>query len=266
MRWLLLLLLALTPALAADVINPSTDQSVLTTNKGQLPGTATNDNAAAGNVGEYSVSNCVVGTTATVTITIATPGVITWSGNPFTTACPVVFTTSGALPTGLTSGTTYYVAPSSVSGNNFSVSTTVANALAGTLIATSGTQSGTQTGTAGTALTSGAAADITGLSLTAGDWDLRGQIANTPAGSTNYTLLISSISTTSATPVANIGNTGRTDCGDGAGLVGGSTTVCIVGSTRVSLSATSNVFLVVDNFFSVSTMIAGGAISARRVR
>lgn len=52
------------------IINPTVDQSKLTTNKGQLPGTATNDSAAAGFVGEVVSSTVGMGaslTTATNT-------------------------------------------------------------------------------------------------------------------------------------------------------------------------------------------------------
>lgn len=89
--------------------------------------------------------------TATVTMTIATPAVITWNAHGLNEGDPVIFTTSGALPTGIVAGTTYYVAKSP-GANTFNVSTSVANAAAGTLVATSGSQSGTHTGTNNTRL------------------------------------------------------------------------------------------------------------------
>jgi hypothetical protein len=52
-----------------------------------------------------------------------------------------VLLSTGALPTGLVSGTVYYV--SGASGSTFRLATTYANAIAGTYITTSGTQSGT---------------------------------------------------------------------------------------------------------------------------
>jgi hypothetical protein len=84
---------------------------------------------------------------ATVTITIATPGVVTWSGHGLSTGTPVIFSTTGALPTGITAGTTYYVI--AVDTNTFRIATSLANALAGTAVNTSGSQSGTQTGSRG---------------------------------------------------------------------------------------------------------------------
>ena len=76
-----------------------------------------------------------------VTITIASPGVLTLSSGSLIDGQAVVLLTSGALPTGLTSGTVYYVGGSS--GSSFRLATTFANAIAGTYITTTGTQSGT---------------------------------------------------------------------------------------------------------------------------
>jgi hypothetical protein len=80
--------------------------------------------------------------TATVTMTIASPGVITWTGNGLPNGTPVVLTTTGALPTGLTAGTAYYVINRAV--NTFQL----AAEPDGAPIVTTGSQSGTHTGTA----------------------------------------------------------------------------------------------------------------------
>ena len=79
----------------------------------------------------------------TCTISIANPGVVTSVLHPFITGDCIHFTTTGALPTGLSASTGYYVI--AVDGNTFRLATTYANALAGTAIDTSGTQSGTHT-------------------------------------------------------------------------------------------------------------------------
>jgi len=75
------------------------------------------------------------------TITIAAPGVVTYTGSTLINGTAVIFSTTGTLPTGLTSGTVYYVG--GVSGSTFKLSTTYANAIAGTYITTTGTQTGT---------------------------------------------------------------------------------------------------------------------------
>lgn len=76
---------------------------------------------------------------STVTITIATPAVISWAVHGLAAGTPISFTTTGALPTGLAVGTTYYVVNPTTDA--FSVSATPG----GSAINTSGTQSGVHT-------------------------------------------------------------------------------------------------------------------------
>lgn len=75
----------------------------------------------------------------TVTMTIASPCVVTWTSNTLAENDPVCITTSGALPTGLTATTVYYV--KGLSGSTFNLSATAG----GAAINTSGSQSGTHT-------------------------------------------------------------------------------------------------------------------------
>ena len=77
---------------------------------------------------------------STVAISIAAPGVVTWTGHGLSVNDTIRFTTTGALPTGLAINTTYYV-KTVLSANTFTVSTSAG----GAAVATSGTQSGTQT-------------------------------------------------------------------------------------------------------------------------
>lgn len=79
-----------------------------------------------------------------VTMTIATPCVVTWTAHGMLTGDSITFTTSGALPTGLAVNTQYWI--TKVSDNTFNLSTSLITLAAGTLIATSGSQSGTHTG------------------------------------------------------------------------------------------------------------------------
>jgi len=74
----------------------------------------------------------------TATITIAAPGVVTVSTN-FSNGDAIVLNTTGALPTGLTPGTIYYVV--NASGTTFNLSATYG----GSPITTTGSQSGTHT-------------------------------------------------------------------------------------------------------------------------
>lgn len=72
------------------------------------------------------------------TVTIASPGVFTCTAHGLQIGSTVRFTTTGALPTGLTAGVTYYVIATAFDANTFEVAATPA----GTAINTSGTQSG----------------------------------------------------------------------------------------------------------------------------
>jgi hypothetical protein len=80
---------------------------------------------------------------STVTISVATPGVVTWTGHTLSAGNRVKIATTGALPTGLTAGTTYYVVAPVVAGTSFALSATAG----GAAINTTGTQSGVHTAT-----------------------------------------------------------------------------------------------------------------------
>lgn len=82
-------------------------------------------------------------TVGTFTITLASPGVVTLSSHGLATGDGVYLTTTGALPTGLSANTRYWVIR--LDANTFSLATSLANALAGTGINTSVSQSGVHT-------------------------------------------------------------------------------------------------------------------------
>lgn len=78
---------------------------------------------------------------ATVTVTIASPAVVTWTGHGKTAGDEIIFATSGTLPTGITAGLTYYVSATGLTANTFQFSATNG----GASVATSGAQAGTHT-------------------------------------------------------------------------------------------------------------------------
>lgn len=84
------------------------------------------------------------GAKSAVTITIASPGVISWPNHTLAAGTPVVFSTTGTLPTGLTAGTIYYVISGGLATNSFEVSATVG----GSAVNTSVSQTGVHTATA----------------------------------------------------------------------------------------------------------------------
>lgn len=116
------------------------------------------------------------------------------------------------------------------------------------------------------ALTTNVAANVTSITLGAGDWDVRGTILYKFAATTSYTRAQSNLTQTSATPdgisghyvdfetAATVPNPAATDPAWG------------IPPARFSLSGSTTIFLVALATFTVSTLSAYGRISARRVR
>jgi hypothetical protein len=148
----------------------------------------------------------------------------------------MVFATTGALPTGITAGTEYYVVGSSITTNTFQIATSVANAKAGTSVNTSATQSGTQTATAnltsdtgnvgsiiefdlpaGSAITmtSGSVSTVISGNLPAGRWLTWGNVVFSAQGTTAYTEVRASMSLTNNTTQVLQSHAMRTTFGTG---------------------------------------------------
>lgn len=83
----------------------------------------------------------LVNPSSTVTITVAAPGVVTWTAHGQPVGAKIVLSTTGALPPGLTAGTIYHIV--AVAADTFKLSETAG----GQPIITTGTQSGTHTAT-----------------------------------------------------------------------------------------------------------------------
>jgi microcystin-dependent protein len=125
---------------------------------------------------------------ATITVTIASPGVVSWTGHPLKVNDPVVFRTTGSLPTGITAGTVYYVISAGFGANSFRISTMVG----GSAVNTSGSQSGTHTGVYapfgdGDGSTTFGVPDLRGR-VVAGRDDMGGSSANRLVGTTTGSL------------------------------------------------------------------------------
>lgn len=110
------------------------------------------------------------------------------------------------------------------------------------------------------ALTSTVAANITSISLTAGDWDISGAAAFNPGGT--VTAILYSISTSSAATSATYFVAERFGSAiTPGGQIGGAA----VGRFRLNVSTTTTVYLVANCTF--ATSLGGyGYINARRVR
>lgn len=114
-------------------------------------------------------------------------------------------------------------------------------------------------------LTTGTAANVTSLSLTAGDYDVWGTVGFLPAGGTTSTFQLGWISTSSATPPTY--NSGAVAQLSGiTGAAGTASNSFSVGQIRVPLASTTTVFLEVLSTFSGSTETAYGFLAARRRR
>lgn len=113
-------------------------------------------------------------------------------------------------------------------------------------------------------LTSATPADVTSISLTAGDWDVCGNIAFNEGGTTTTTDTRGAISTVSAT-LPTIPGAGTFFVSNGTGTTGKGP-VFPVGCVRELLSATTTIYLVAQSTFATSTNAAYGFIGARRAR
>jgi hypothetical protein len=99
----------------------------------------------------------VITVSSVITVSIATPAVVNWTAHGLPISAPIVFTTTGALPTGITAGTTYYILSTSYGVDSFRISASIE----GAAINTSGTQSGIHTCTAGELANTGQAVSDT---------------------------------------------------------------------------------------------------------
>lgn len=116
---------------------------------------------------------------------------------------------------------------------------------------------------AAVSLVNNTAKDVATLTLTAGDWDVWGNVAFVTAGSTNIAQGIAWTSTTANTAPVTPNNGAE---GSWVGSVAGATVIVQAGRQRLSLATTTTVSLGAFATFSVSTLTAYGFIGARRVR
>jgi hypothetical protein len=130
------------PAVVTVTTSPANGKAVSFSTTGALPTGITANTAyyVFGRTGTTYNLATTPDIAQTATITIATPGVVTVASAPDNGAL-VTFSTTGALPTGLTAGTNYYVV------NRTSTTFQVSATSGGSEINTTGTQSGTQTAT-----------------------------------------------------------------------------------------------------------------------
>ena len=115
----------------------------------------------------------------------------------------------------------------------------------------------------GVGLTDATFANITTISLTAGDWDVSGVVGITSGAGTTIAYINYGVSTTSAAGGA-LGQMGSLTPNTNISAIVDFTVATPV--TRLSLASTTTVYLVTRVSFAVSTANAYGVIRARRVR
>lgn len=230
--------------------------------------TATNNNAPAGNVGEYfSTGTGNNNGSSTVTITIASPAVVSWTGHGFTVGAAttaVMTTTTGALPTGVTSGTTYYA--KAIDANTFNIATTADNALAGTFINTSGTQSGTHTMDVRVTMANNTSQNLAAFTLQPGDWEVASQCLTAAIDvTTTVTSVSGNLATTSASIDRAWGRRLSLELSSNTQTIGNSEFIVFnIGPARFSLATATKIYCVGTNTFGTSGMISSGWLRARR--
>lgn len=258
--------------LAGILVAPTSTGNTLGSFAGIL-GTTTNDAAPVGEIGEYQAT-AMTGLVAGVTFTCPTanPGVLTLASlNGLANLQAVTVSNSGgALPSPLVAATNYYVFNLNPTALTCSLATSLANAQAGTGISiTVGT--GTQTIVPACSLATTVAADICGLALTAGDWDVDAIVypgLGASISMTTFQLWIAQVGasaapTTAATVLAQ-GLSGNQVATANTSTI--NNTWQTAGTLRVSLSAAGYLALAALVTFSAGSVSPQALLRARRVR
>lgn len=193
-------------------------------------------------------------TTLSATSTVSGAGFTAWAASP-----PAIGGTAPAAGAFTTLSSSGIFTPNSVSG--IVGTTTNDNAQAGSV---GEYISSTVAAGSAVALTTTVTANITSISLTAGDWDVSGNVITNPAGSTVTVSVASAIGTTSATlPLKPAG--GGFAASYPSSVAGAFISDCL-GPVRISVASTTTVYLMVNASFNTSTLGGYGFIGARRVR
>lgn len=116
-------------------------------------------------------------------------------------------------------------------------------------------------------LTTGVVANMTSISLTAGDWDVDSVVQFTTAATTSVTKTAGGISLVSAT-VDTTGGRYTNSINQAASVVGAQAPAftAVVPPLRLSLSATTTIFAIAQSVFTVAALTTWGILRARRIR
>jgi hypothetical protein len=236
-----------------------------------LTGQTSGSNASAGQVGELITVNCPSPNTATVTFTTASPTVVTWTGYPGTVlgttvwTCPINFTTSSALPTGITAGVNYYIIGTTYSSGagTFEIADTASHALASTnAINVTGAGSGTQSGYLGALATTATTYVSAAVDLSAGNWDCTGAGLFGELTSLTESSYYAGVSTGSA----NLGTIGVNYIHLGSGTIGANSPIVPAPIVRENFSSSLNpVYFNAQAVFSAGSQNIGAFMRCTRI-
>ncbi len=120
-------------------------------------------------------------------------------------------------------------------------------------------------------LTTATPLNVTSISLTAGDWDVSGTVDFLPTATTSITQLNAAVSLTNNTLSTQPGGSGLgtdplTVINQPAAVPAVSPVDVVIPPVRLSIAATTTVFLVAQGTFTVAALSAYGTIRARRTR
>jgi hypothetical protein len=242
-------------ALAVGTCSTSSSALIWTTNTGFGCNTSVNAAtlggatfASPGTIGS-TAANTGAFTTLSASSTVSGTGFSTYLASP-----PAIGGTTPASGKFTTLQATSTISPSSTAGIVGTITNDNANVgSVGEYITNT---------TSATSVSNNVAANVASLvNLPAGDYDITGIIATHPAGTTVVSGSVQGVSTTSAT-LGAFGTYTQLNFTDPTGT-GNIVSAPVV---RISLSATTTVFLVAQISFTVSTCTVDGFIRARRVR
>ena len=283
---------------AMPAITMASGQAITPSNTGGVTGNLSGNGAYYGAVGEYWAVQCLLNNSSSGTVTFSngSPTTVTWTGFPFRVrtppgfsgtfyfTCPLNFTTSGTLPTGIVAGNTYwlYGASFNSTAGTFEMIdqslesgtgvTQVQNAVSDALsaspahfaVANTAGQSGTQTGNMGAPLTTGVLSVGVGYIIPAGDFDCSGVAYYAPQTTLTSSGYIQGINNTVALPGTGANSEGFTQARTPSGSYATQVNWQPAGPMDEDSNATEVVLLLTESIFTAGTVNAGGFERCRR--